>query len=72
MNEKKTLKEVIDQFLTFGFTSFGGPFAHIGLLRNKYVENLKWVDNGTFNELFAICNAVPGNIIINQALHLLK
>jgi chromate transport protein ChrA len=30
------------------------------ILRRKFVDRLKWVDITTFNDLFALGNALPG------------
>lgn len=43
-----------------GLTSFGGPIAHIGYFREEYVVRRKWLDEGTFAELIALCQFLPG------------
>ena len=43
-----------------GLTSFGGPIAHIGYFREEYVDRRKWLDEGTFAELIALCQFLPG------------
>ena len=43
-----------------GLTSFGGPVAHIGYFRDEYVVRRKWLDEGTFAELIALCQFLPG------------
>ncbi|MBN3527451.1 chromate efflux transporter [Paenibacillus apiarius] len=46
--------------LHLGLTSFGGPIAHIGYFRKKYVEQLRWVNDNQFAELNALCQMLPG------------
>ena len=43
-----------------GFTSFGGPIAHIGYFREEYVTRRKWLDEERFAELVALCQFLPG------------
>jgi len=54
------LTAVTRRFWDLGFTSFGGPGVHVIILRQRFVETLKWVDERTFLDLFALGNALPG------------
>lgn len=54
------LAAVARRYWDLGFTSFGGPGVHVVLLRQRFVEKLKWVDETTFLDLFALGNALPG------------
>lgn len=54
------LGSVIRHYVTLGFTSFGGPGVHVVILRKRFVDTLKWVDERTFLDLFALGNALPG------------
>lgn len=54
------LAETVRRFWDLGFTSFGGPGVHVVILRKRFVDNLKWVDETTFADLFALGNALPG------------
>jgi chromate transporter len=47
-------------FLKLGCTSFGGPIAHIGYYRHEFVEKRKWLDDGAYADLVALCNFLPG------------
>jgi len=46
--------------LKLGFTSFGGPVAHLAYFREAYVSRLKWVSDEKFAELLAVCQFIPG------------
>jgi chromate transporter len=47
-------------FLRLGLTSFGGPTAHLGYFRDELVRRRGWVDDATFADLVALCQALPG------------
>ncbi|CAG8885996.1 unnamed protein product [Penicillium egyptiacum] len=58
---------LLDVFLRtwdLGFTAFGGPPVHFQILHSRFVEGKgdkeKWVDEQTYQELFAICQGLPG------------
>ena len=46
--------------LKLGFTSFGGPVAHLAYFREAYVGRLKWLSDEKFAELLAICQFILG------------
>lgn len=57
-----SLQDIYKETFYFGFITYGGPLAHIGLFRKKFVEDLNWIDDKQFTELFALCSSLPGNI----------
>lgn len=52
--------EVFNTFLKLGLSSFGGPVAHIGYFRTKFVEQEKWLSESQFSQLLVICQFLPG------------
>lgn len=52
--------EVFGVALRLGFTSFGGPIAHLGYFREEYVARRKWLDEKTYADLVALCQFLPG------------
>lgn len=48
------------EFLRLGCTSFGGPVAHIGYFRTRFVRRLGWLDEAAFADLVALCQFLPG------------
>ncbi|WP_119395215.1 chromate efflux transporter [Salinibius halmophilus] len=52
--------EVFWRFFLLGWVAFGGPAAHIGYFQRQFVEQRKWLDQATFNELLAVSQALPG------------
>lgn len=47
-------------FLKLGFTSFGGPIAHLGYFRDEFVGRRKWFSDESYAELVALCQFLPG------------
>jgi len=47
-------------FLRLGLTSFGGPIAHLGYFRAEFVERRRWLGEGGYAELVALCQLLPG------------
>ncbi|KAL4745638.1 hypothetical protein BDW72DRAFT_50624 [Aspergillus terricola var. indicus] len=54
------VSEVVRHTWYLGFTSFGGPPVHFQIFHARFVEKEKWVDEQTYQELFAICQGLPG------------
>jgi len=52
--------EVLGTFLRLGFTSFGGPIAHLGYFRREFVDRRQWLSEGQFTQLLAISQFLPG------------
>jgi len=45
---------------TLGVIGFGGPAAHVAMLRVEVVERRRWLTDAEFLELFAATGALPG------------
>lgn len=52
--------EIFRAFLKLGLTSFGGPVAHLGYFRFEFVERRKWLSEGSYADLVALCQFLPG------------
>lgn len=59
MRERSAL-EVLLTFLKLGLTSFGGPIAHLGYFREEIVVRRRWIDDGAYTDLVALCQFLPG------------
>jgi chromate transporter len=51
---------VFKVFLKLGFTSFGGPIAHLGYFREEFVNRRKWITDQAYADLVALCQFTPG------------
>lgn len=62
--------EVGRLFLKLGCIGFGGPAAHIALMRDEVVRRRAWVTEQEFLDLVGACNVVPGPNSTELAVHL--
>jgi chromate transporter len=63
MNTDRSLKSFMEILLVstrLGFTSFGGPVAHLGYFHEEYVRRRKWMDERSYADLVALCQFLPG------------
>lgn len=54
------LHVVFTTFWPLGLIAFGGPQAHVAILRDHLVDQRDWLDEESFLELFAIGQGLPG------------
>ncbi|BAL88242.1 putative chromate transporter [Actinoplanes missouriensis 431] len=54
------LGTVLTEWGRIGCIGFGGPPAHIALLRKLCVEDRRWLDPQEFEDAIAACNLLPG------------
>ncbi len=57
-------------FLRLGFTAFGGPAAHIAMMRDEMVQRRKWVSPERFVDLIGLANMLPGPTSTEVAIYL--
>src|SRR4051795_13760520 len=55
-----SLRTVAGQWGRLGCIGFGGPPAHITLLRTLCVERNQWIGAQEFEDAIAACNLLPG------------
>ncbi len=48
------------EWTRIGVTGFGGPPAHIGLLRRLVVQRQHWIEEHELEDAIAACNLLPG------------
>jgi chromate transporter len=63
-----SLTQLFASFLRLGITSFGGP-AMTAYIRRMAVEDKGWLDDKTFNQGVALCQAVPGATAMQVAAY---
>jgi len=64
------LREVVVVFLRLGVVAFGGPAAHIAMMRGELVRRRRWVSDAQFIDLLGITNLIPGPNSTEMAIHL--
>jgi chromate transporter len=60
MEHPAGLGTVVREWGRIGCIGFGGPPAHIALLRQLCVERRQWLDAQEFEDAIAACNLLPG------------
>src|SRR3984885_13850460 len=55
-----SLPRIAREWTRIGLTGFGGPPAHIELLRRLVVVQEHWIDAQTFQDANAACGLLPG------------
>lgn len=56
----RTSASIFVVFLGLGLSSFGGPVAHLGYFRKAFVERRRWLSDGQYSDLLALCQFLPG------------
>ena len=57
-------------FFRLGATAFGGPAAHIAMMRDEVVTRRKWLTNEHFVDLLGATNLIPGPNSTEMAIHI--
>lgn len=64
------LKDIIQLFARLGVTAFGGPAAHIAMMRHEVVSKKQWMSDGEFLNLVGATNLIPGPNSTELAIHI--
>ena len=69
MSLRQRLRELVVVFGTLGIIGFGGPAAHIALMRREVVERRGWLTDQQMVDLVGITNLIPGPNSTEMAMH---
>lgn len=64
------LPDLARVFLRLGVTGFGGPAAHIAMMREEFVARRQWFDDADFASMVGAVNLVPGPNSTELAMHI--
>ena len=62
--------ELAGIFLRLGTVAFGGPAAHIAMMRAEFVERRSWLTESEFLDLIGAANVIPGPSSTEVAIHI--
>ncbi|MCI1966031.1 MAG: chromate transporter [Oscillospiraceae bacterium] len=66
--KKGVLKKLFFSTLYLSAFTFGGGYVIVTLLKNKFVDELHWIDEDEMLDLVAIAQSSPGAIAVNGAI----
>lgn len=64
------LLEIFKVFFKLGILGFGGPAAHIAMMRKEVVEKRNWLSDQEFMDLVGATNLIPGPNSTELAIHI--
>ena len=64
-----SLGEVVREWGRIGVIGFGGPPAHVALLRELVVDRRRWLDSREFEDANAACGLLPGPASTQLAIY---
>ncbi|MES2526093.1 MAG: chromate transporter [Bdellovibrionota bacterium] len=64
------IREIFKVFLKLGLLGFGGPAAHIAMMRDEVVVKRKWLSEAEFLDLVGASNLIPGPNSTELAIHI--
>ncbi|WP_297332631.1 chromate efflux transporter [Flavobacterium sp.] len=69
MEDKISIKEIAKVFGKLGIIGFGGPAAHIAMMRDEVVVKRNWMTEQHFLDLLGATNLIPGPNSTEMAIH---
>lgn len=70
MQENVNVKEIAKVFGKLGIIGFGGPAAHIAMMRDEVVIKRMWMNEQHFLDLLGATNLIPGPNSTEMAIHI--
>jgi chromate transporter len=66
----KPVRDLIRLFLRLGFTAFGGPAAHIAMMKDDVVTRRRWMSEAEFLDFLGATYLIPGPNSTQMAIHI--
>lgn len=67
-DNKIKLSDIFIQFLTLSIFAFGGGTTIISMMKDRFVDRLKWISEDEMNEMLTIVLSAPGATVINISI----
>lgn len=68
-SRRDELWELFRLFTKLGFIAFGGPAAHIAMMRDEVVVRRRWMSEQEFLDLVGVTNLIPGPNSTQMGIH---
>ncbi|MCY3506686.1 MAG: chromate efflux transporter [Chloroflexi bacterium] len=68
--DRGLLWDTVGYFLRLGFVAFGGPAAHVAIMRRDLVERRKWLTDQDLLDHLAVASLIPGPNSTELVMHL--
>jgi chromate transporter len=69
-SDRTPLRELALLFLKLGTVAFGGPAAHVALMRDEVVRRRQWLSEQQFLDYLSATNFIPGPNSTEMAIHI--
>ena len=66
---RSSLVDLCRRFVRLSVLGFGGPVAHIAMMRREFVDEQRWFTNDQFAEMVGVANLIPGPNSTEIAMH---
>ena len=67
-NKKKVLLKIFISTLYLSAFTFGGGYVIVTLMKKKFVDEYRWIEEDEMLDLVAIAQSAPGAIAVNGAI----
>lgn len=68
LDKRKKFWLLFSSMLTISAFTFGGGFVIVTLMKRRFVDELKWVDEAEMLDMTALAQSAPGPIAVNAAI----
>lgn len=68
ISKKQILIKLFISTLYLSTFTFGGGYVIVSLMKNKFVDELHWIDETEMMDLIAIAQSSPGAVAVNGAI----
>ena len=68
MEKKNKLWQIFKSTLYLSAFTFGGGYVILTLMKDTFVDKLKWIDKEQMLDMTAIAQSAPGAVAINASI----
>lgn len=68
MKDRNKLWTLFKSMFLLSTCAFGGGFVIVSLMKKKFVEELKWLEENEMMDITSITQSSPGPILVNSSV----